>query len=235
MKNTQAYVNKDSDQRCNPRRTSRLYWHLRCLRDAMESIVNSHVAGKSIEVLVDFGCGEAPYRQLFERHVDRYDTCDLAGNPVAQVEIDPAGCIALETNTTDLVLSTQVLEHVESPASYLAECHRILKPHGLLVLSTHGAWRFHPSPMDYWRWTSQGIIKVLQDGGFGVIDSRAIMAPASYSLQLLQDSMMRGLPKWILPAFFGTMQLFIQVADRCSSNKRRMKDAAVFLVVARKS
>jgi len=69
----------------------------------------------------------------------------------------------------DIVISSQVLEHVESPADYLAEAHRLLRTGGTLLLSTHGTFQDHPCPGDYWRWTGMGLRKVLSEAGFEVV------------------------------------------------------------------
>ncbi len=62
------------------------------------------------------------------------------------------------------MLSTQVLEHVTDPRLYLAECHRVLRPGGPLLLSTHGIMVYHPDPVDYWRWTGAGLQRAVTAG-----------------------------------------------------------------------
>src|SRR5262249_41503594 len=56
----------------------------------------------------------------------------------------------------DIVLCTQVLEHAEDPAVAVRELHRVTKPGGRVLASTHGVQVFHPNPNDYWRWTHTG-------------------------------------------------------------------------------
>jgi SAM-dependent methyltransferase len=45
-------------------------------------------------------------------------------------------CLPFETGSFDLVFSHSVIEHVSSAVEYLRECHRVLKPGGVLYLST---------------------------------------------------------------------------------------------------
>ena len=45
--------------------------------------------------------------------------------------------------TFDLVVHSDTLEHVPDPVRGLAECRRVLKPHGLLILET-------PNPENIW-------------------------------------------------------------------------------------
>jgi SAM-dependent methyltransferase len=71
----------------------------------------------------------------------------------------------------DAVLSTQVLEHVSQPELYLAECHRLLRPGGRLILSTHGIFEEHGVPYDFHRWTAEGLKSEVIRAGFDVPES----------------------------------------------------------------
>ena len=94
--------------------------------------VKKETDGKDFETVVDIGAGKSPYRKLI--HCDKYIAVDVedrrgAGDVViADVNKD----IPLENNITDLVLMTEVLEHIKEPRVVLAEVYRILKPAGNL-------------------------------------------------------------------------------------------------------
>src|SRR4051794_12715534 len=76
--------------------------------------------------VLDYGCADMPYRRFFSESAD-FVPADLPGNPNAQVEIRPDGTLPVEDNGFDAVMSTQVLEHVGDPATYLNECERVLR------------------------------------------------------------------------------------------------------------
>ena len=65
--------------------------------------------------------------------------------------------LPLDDASFDLVLCIQVLEHVDDPARAIRELHRVTRPGGRVLLSTHGTQVFHPAPDDYWRWTHTGL------------------------------------------------------------------------------
>jgi SAM-dependent methyltransferase len=67
-----------------------------------------------------------------------------------------------------MVISTQVLEHVPNPAHYVAECFRVLKPGGSLLLTTHGVFHDHGCPYDFQRWTADGLRRLIEESGFRV-------------------------------------------------------------------
>jgi SAM-dependent methyltransferase len=66
------------------------------------------------------------------------------------------------------VLSTQVLEHVNCHNRYLLEANRLLKPGGILILSTHGSFYDHGCPWDFRRWTAEGLKLDIENAGFRV-------------------------------------------------------------------
>ena len=106
--------------------------------------------------VLDYGCAEMPYRSLFPRTIE-FVGADLPGNPHASVALNPDGSLPVADASFDAILSTQVLEHVEDPVLYLAECSRVLRPGGRMLLSTHGIFVYHPDPVDLWRWTCEGL------------------------------------------------------------------------------
>lgn len=180
--------------------------------------------------VVDFGCAEAPYREFFREA--RYVTADLPGNAVADVVIDDEGRVPLESGSVDLVFSSQVLEHVDDPAGYLAEAHRLLRPGGSLVMSTHGVMYLHRDPTDYWRWTCDGLEKVVTDAGFEVQQLRGILGLAGAALQLLQSGLGQRTPRRLRPALVVVFQVMIKLTDRYTSEDSRRENGLVLAIRA---
>lgn len=52
---------------------------------------------------------------------------------------DPDGPMPLEDGSVDRVVSLNVAEHLADPVAHLADCHRVLRPGGLVVLA-HSDW-----------------------------------------------------------------------------------------------
>jgi SAM-dependent methyltransferase len=127
-----------------------------------------------------------------------------------------------------------VLEHVPSPPEYLAEAYRLLKPSGTLLLSTHGHWIYHPDPSDYWRWTREGLVRLVEAAGFEVRSVKGVMNLAACGLQLFQDGVSAALPRPLQPAFHYLLNRAMAIVDRLGSDASRDRDAAVFVVRAQK-
>jgi SAM-dependent methyltransferase len=221
----------DGPARLNPSWSSGRYYHLTKLREANEYVVDRHLKGRGLGRLLDLGCGDMPYRPLYEPHVAAYVGADLPRNARATVHIDPEGRVAAGDGEFGIVLSTQVLEHVVDPDRYLDEARRLLAPHGLLVLSTHGYWMYHPDPTDFWRWTRDGLERTIERHGFEVLETLGIFNRFASGLQLFQDGLLFRLGPvlrkvWAL-AFAGLQRLF-------DNGRLTNRDASVFIVVARK-
>ena len=138
------------------------YLHLADLRLALDSVVTS----EQIRML-DYGCGGSPYRSLFPNtHYHRADFTEVAN---LDFKIGEDSLLRdVPDSEYDKVLSTQVLEHVKNPQDYLREAARILRPNGELIISTHGCFRDHGCPYDYYRWTADGLGLELNRAGFKV-------------------------------------------------------------------
>lgn len=217
--------------RFRPSRWHRLYWHLTALRDEYRACVGEFPVAADGTV-VDYGCGNMPYRSLFPGRA--YVGADFPGNELADVLVAADGTLPLPDGGAAVVLSSQVLEHVADVPRYLAEARRVLRIDGLLFLSTHGTWKYHPDPCDFWRWTCDGLRRVLGDGGFEILRFRGVMGLEATALQLWQDSVAPRVPKLLRPCFYRYCQGRIARADRRTAQEARDRDACVYVVVARK-
>jgi SAM-dependent methyltransferase len=114
--------------------------------------------------LLDVGCGEMPYLPLFEPHADEIVGMDSVANPRASL-LGPIEAIPAPDVSFDVILCAQVLEHVDDPAQGIRELHRVTRPGGRVLLSTHGTMVYHPNPVDFWRWTGAGLEHLFRENG----------------------------------------------------------------------
>jgi SAM-dependent methyltransferase len=68
------------------------------------------------------------------------------------------------------VISQEVLEHVKEPAVAMSEIKRVLKKNGKCYIQLPFIIGFHPCPNDYWRFTKQGIVALVEASGLKVIE-----------------------------------------------------------------
>jgi SAM-dependent methyltransferase len=181
--------------------------------------------------VLDYGCERMPYRRFFGDDV-QFVGADLPGNADAPLTLEPDGSVPVADETFDAVLSTQVLEHVEDPALHLSECLRVLRPGGRLLLSTHGIMVWHPDPVDNWRWTCEGLRRVVREAGFEVVRFEGVMGLGATGLQLLQDSLYWRVPGVLRAPLAFVLQSLAALADRLEPRASRDMNAMVFAVVA---
>lgn len=70
--------------------------------------------------------------------------------------------IDLPSESVGTVLILDTLEHVEFPRKAIEEVHRILKPNGLIVISSAMNYPIHDYPYDYWRFTPEAFRSLLK-------------------------------------------------------------------------
>ncbi len=136
--------------------------------------------------VLDVGCGRKPYRGLVpaQRYVGvDLDTPELRALGEADLFYD-GGKIPLADAQFDAVICSQVLEHVFAPAEFLAEIGRVLRPGGLLLLTTPFVWDEHSQPYDFGRYSSFGLKHVLESAGFEVREQRKTCADGRALVQL---------------------------------------------------
>lgn len=122
--------------------------------------------------MMDFGCGEKPYRDLF--NVDAYIGVDIKtsghGSEGSEVDVFYDGRhIPFPDQHFDAVLASEVLEHVFEPDEILTEIRRVMVPGGRILITLPFVWDEHEVPYDYGRYTSYGLPHLLEKNGFRVI------------------------------------------------------------------
>jgi SAM-dependent methyltransferase len=176
-----------------------------------------------------------PYKELFSPYVSKYVGADLNLNPKADVHFDFNSKTDLSDQYADLILSSQVLEHVDDVDSYLSESYRLLKDNGYLILSTHGYWIYHPTPGDYWRWTASGLQKTIEKHGYEIVEFTGIMGLMASGLQLFQFGLVSKFKnKYLVGATNYFFQRLVMFFDKFSSDKDRQIDASLYILVAQK-
>lgn len=114
--------------------------------------------------VLDVGCGYKPYAPLFAPYAETYVGVD-SGDQAAPDLVGTAEELPVEDASFDVVVCSQVLEHVDDPARVVRELHRATAPGGRVLASTHGVHVYHPSPQDLWRWTHTGLERLFSENG----------------------------------------------------------------------
>ncbi len=121
--------------------------------------------------LLDLGCGVKPFKKIYSQYSKTSVGIDVPSSPHSKTEVDviyDGKNIPFEDNRFDYVLCTEVMEHVPEPAAFLREIHRVMKPDGILIMTTPFLVPLHEEPYDYYRYTKHGIRHLLTHSGFSL-------------------------------------------------------------------
>jgi len=143
----------------------------------MKAFVEQYLAeaGELQLQVIDIGArsvdGGSGYCGLFAREKWSYRGLDVeAGQNVDVVVSDPYSWTALDSESMDVAVSGQVLEHVEFPWLTVSEVARVLKPGGVFCLIVPSAGPEHRYPLDCWRIYPDGIRALAKHAGLEVVE-----------------------------------------------------------------
>lgn len=119
--------------------------------------------------LLDVGCGVKPFKKIYASYCKNSIGIDVETSPHQKTEVDviyDGKKIPFEDGRFDYVLCTEVMEHVPEPAAFLKEINRVMKPGGILIMTTPFLVPLHEEPYDFYRYTKHGIKHLLLQAGF---------------------------------------------------------------------
>lgn len=85
----------------------------------------------------------------------RWETVGLE-KPAKKIVTSPYS-YQYDSESFDVILSGQVLEHIRKPWLWIEECARLLKPGGHLITIVPVSWPYHEAPVDCWRIYPEGM------------------------------------------------------------------------------
>jgi SAM-dependent methyltransferase len=127
--------------------------------------------------LLDIGCGEKPYKELAAPYVQQHIGVDHEAGFHNKTNVDLTGTayqIPVDDNSADCILCTDVLEHLEEPASAIKEACRTLKDGKYAIYTVPLFWHVHEAPRDFYRYTEYGLKYLFEKNGFEIVEINAL-------------------------------------------------------------
>ena len=123
-------------------------------RVTLDRFVARHASGRRT---LDIGAQNGPYGALFPDRVG----LDIRPGIGVRV-IGDAQALGIRSAAFEIILCTEVLEHLPEPQAAVDEMFRVLEPGGLLLLTTRFLFPIHDAPHDYFRFTKYGLRHLLR-------------------------------------------------------------------------
>ncbi len=167
-----------------PDRDARINEHLaRCLRAAALS------SGRVLEI----GGRARPRRALFPAPRWEYVELDQQPGP-GRMTADVTDCPQVPDASFDVIVSIDVFEHITRPWKAAEEIARLLRPGGLSYTSTLFSWRYHPCPIDYWRFSPDCLTFLFEgletiEAGFDTTERRRDLNGRGRADRVLEDAL----------------------------------------------
>ncbi len=107
----------------------------------LETLIPRH---RRFERALEVGCGTGAISRMLQTRVDSLMVCDLSDKLARAVgqqlgcswAVQDASAMSFADEGFDLVVSSEVIEHTPEPWCAVAEMARVLRPGGVLVLTT---------------------------------------------------------------------------------------------------
>jgi len=156
--------------------------------------------------LLDLGCGQKPYFELFRNFVTSHIGIDMPYSNSQIISVNITGSVdalPIKAGVIDTILCTEVIEHVSYPHKVFEEINRVLRVDRFLILTAPQTYWLHASPRDFYRFTRDSLQLLAEDHGFEVIYIRSFGGIISFS------------------ADFFSKLLLLFVFEFCNSVKKR--------------
>lgn len=138
------------------------------LHRIFEDVLNKYLPVNA--VLYDIGCGQKPFAEFLKGKVKSHVELDLADGFYQPDQVDLIGtayAVPAPDGCADAVISSQVIEHLETPLVAIAETHRLLKRGVFPVISF--LYPQHAEPRDFLRYTEFYLEQEIASNKFEVL------------------------------------------------------------------
>jgi len=176
-------------------------------RDRLKRFLSANSSqGKTLDV----GCGDSYYRQFFPNRV----SVDLDPRRSPDIVAD-IHRLPFSDEEFDVILCTEVLEHVKNPFLAVSEMKRVLKKGGKILLTTRFIFPIHDAPVDFFRYTSFGLAELFKDWEIKLIqpETGSLEAVAVILQRLIFQVKFVG--NIFIKAILFILQKFFMLLQRC--------------------
>ena len=162
-------------------------------------------------VVLDIGGRDRGSFKKPKDKVEKWIFADIEAKHNPDIVLDVSEMSQIEDGSIDVLSAMELFEHVAKVNNAIAECYRVLKQNGKIIISVPFLYPVHADPSDFQRWTLFKWEKELNSAGF-VIVKKEIMGRFFSVLNGMQKVLARSLPKgfkyiaYLLFPFFNALE-----------------------------
>lgn len=193
--------------------------------------------------ILDVGCGEKKYSKYF--CTSSYIGLEYPSNTIDHsIDIKmpdvwgDARRLPFKENSFDALICIQVLEHVPETTEIIQEFNRVLMPDGKLILSVPHSYRIHESPYDFWRFTKYGLMYLLLNNEFEILQIEPTTNSFYNGWNILLTALFQPGIRWgKMKIFFLTLTMHILkliVSNYNDNDPKEWENPVNWVVVAKK-
>lgn len=121
--------------------------------------------------VLEIGPNEFPsaYQKIAQKPGVEWHNIDITDNPQLTYRMKSEYEFPIATNSYDVVVSGQVLEHVRKIWVWMREITRVCKVGGTVISINPVSYGYHEAPIDCWRVYPEGMRALYDDSGLETI------------------------------------------------------------------
>jgi len=118
----------------------------------------------SSSLVLDIGAGTSPFSKI----LDRFNDIKIDFRPYRGIDLltDLNKKLPFSDESFDLIIMSNLLEHIPEPQKLLDECYRILKEDGKIIMTIPFIIKIHQAPYDFLRYTEYMLERMLFLAGY---------------------------------------------------------------------
>ena len=139
------------------------------LRNNINNLIDFYINKYANGILLEVGAGGSYLKDRYGNFIKNWITSDYDIRAKVDIRCDGQS-LPFKENLFDTIICIDVIEHVPNPQQMIGELARVLKPGGVLILSTPFFFYLHESPNDFTRFSKFGLINLIKNNKMSVID-----------------------------------------------------------------
>lgn len=154
--------------------------------------------------ILDIGAGRGDFKAIFSHA--RYMGLDIYPYPELDLAVDLIKTCPFKSESFDLIIMANVIEHVFEYRALVARAAELLKPGGRLLITVPFLLKLHQEPVDYHRYTRYALQQLGNENGL-----TAEVLDGYYNPLALMDEGIGNVWEYCLPRTRGFTKLLTRI------------------------